>query len=694
MRTQKTPQKKLLKIKNKYLRATLLVCLIYTVFGSLWIYLSDLILSFFVKESEKFYNWSTYKGWFFMFVTTILLFVVVRSLNKELSDNEESIRNNLDNVLKTNVELKTLNSELQEKIFEVKKRETELQESDEKFRLAIQGSNDCIWDWNVVTGEFWFPKTRMLLGYDMDSMANRVEAFDSLVHPDDWEKINQAKIDFIKGKNSGYNTELRLLDSTGKYRWMMSRGQVIINEEGSILRIIGYHSDISERKNKEEEIKKIAYFDNLTKLFNKFGFSEELKKLLIDNPKMVIGLALVDIDNFKVINDSYGHEFGDLVLVEIAKRSQKSISDNVIIGRTGGDTFEVIFTELMGSNDMLDRVIHFQEMFLMPFIINSREIYITLSIGVAMYPLDGKRANDLSKCAEMAMYKAKEAGRNCFQFYRDEMREAIIRKAEIELSLRKAIDQDEFELYFQPIIDLKKGNVFALESLIRWKSNGKIINPMEFIPLAEETGLIIQIGEIVIEKVCIALEKLAQNGHDQIRVGVNFSVKQFGNWKLLDFVLDSVDKRKIDRKNFIIEVTESVALQDGKNRIEMLEAFNDAGISITLDDFGTGYSSLSYLKSLPISCVKIDKSFTNDVVNSEEDKAILAAVYLMSKKFRYFMVAEGVETHEQLKIIKELGCRFAQGYLFSTPLPFNEVLEYLTSDIVKKSIHEKTITMN
>jgi len=668
-------------IKSKYISSALITAVAYAIFGAMWIYFSDTVLSVLVADKETFGKLAVYKGWLYVLFTSILLYFLSDFLNRELKQSERSLYESLRNAEEINIELQVANTELEEKIQQLSENEIKLEENEERFKLAIQGVQDCIWDWNLETNKIWYPKTKGLLGYSQEELGDTYEVFEQLIHPDDLVKVVRKHSEFIAGIVDKYDIEYRLLNKRGKYQWTSSKAQGIRNEAGEGTRLVGSHVDIDERKKQEDKVHILAYGDLLTGLPNKGGLELAFREITQENPTSILGLIYFDLDNFKMINDSFGHEFGDLLLKGVGARISSSLNKSGVVARTGGDEFAIIIRDIIWKRDLSARVNEIMEQFIAPYKVDGREIYVTPSVGVTVYPENGLDMQMLMKCADMAMYCAKGMGKNNFQFYDEEMQNKVLKKAELEYSLRKAVEAGEFELYYQPIIDLKKGTIHAFEALIRWiRSDGEIISPLEFIPLSEETGIIHPLGDIIIEKACLALEQLREKGYEYLGIGVNFSVEQFAKRDLLEKVLGCIDKKNLRRSSFIMEITESIAMEDGKNRLEMLHRFADAGIPIAMDDFGTGYSSMSYLKILPLNCVKIDKSFTQDVVENKNDQAILEAIKVMSKGFGFYTLAEGVESMEQLQVITEKGCRFAQGYFFSRPVPLEQVFSILKKE--------------
>jgi len=396
------------------------------------------------------------------------------------------------------------------------------------------------------------------------------------------------------------------------------------------------------------------------------------------------------LDRFKNINDTVGHAVGDLLLKAVSERLQSCLGEALVISRQGGDEFTIILQDInkVETEKVAQRIIdHMAE----PFLIEENEIYISTSIGISMFPSDGNDQETLMKNADTAMYHAKEKGRNNFQFFTAKLNEVISRKMKLEKNLRKALGQKEFEVHYQPKYNIQSGSITGMEALIRWRSpEYGMISPMEFIPLAEESGLIIPLGEWILYTACAQNKKWQDEGNLSIPVAVNLSARQFQHPGFVDTVDEVLRETCLDPKYLELEITESIAMNDVRDVIAKLKSLKNLGIKISIDDFGTGYSSLSYLHKFPIDALKIDKSFINDINNDSDDTTIVKTIISMAHNLKLDVIAEGVEKVEQLWFLKKNSCDQVQGYLYSPPIPAKEFSEFLMkSNVINfaKRIH-------
>jgi diguanylate cyclase (GGDEF)-like protein len=444
-----------------------------------------------------------------------------------------------------------------------------------------------------------------------------------------------------------------------------------------------------QHKRAEDRILRMAYFDNLTSLPNRALFHDRLKQALAHAERYEVNSALmfIDLDNFKRINDTLAHRVGDLLLQGVAERlsryirtsdtvaRQKEIALTNTVARLGGDEFTVFLTEVKSMENVAKVAQRILNILSQPFQLDGHEVFTTGSIGIAMYPHDGTETDTLLKNADIAMYHAKEQGRNNFQFYKKSMNETAFDRLSMENSLRKAIERDEFLLYYQPRLDIRSGEVVALEALLRWQHPEKgIIEPADFIPIAEESGLIIPIGEWVLQSAC-AQNKIWQESdlHMRIAVSLNISGRQFTQASLIHIIEKVLADFSLDPRYLELEITESVIMQNAEVTMRMLQKLKRMGVKLSMDDFGTGYSSFNYLKQFPLDIIKIDRSFIQDVTKNREDATIVKAIIAMAQSLQLKVIAEGVETEEQLEFLRAQGCNEMQGYLLSRPVPPKEV---------------------
>lgn len=436
--------------------------------------------------------------------------------------------------------------------------------------------------------------------------------------------------------------------------------------------------DISERKKAEEKISELVYRDPLTNLPNR-RFVDNHLAMCIEQASLnnqMLAVMFIDLDRFKYVNDTLGHGIGDLLLVEAGKRMEACIDKKDMLARQGGDEFILIFPHTTHQK-VANIAKAILEKLNEPFQFDNHELFITGSIGISMYPADGKETDILIKNADTSMYRAKELGKNNYQFYTSDMNEIMAKKMQLELGLRRAIENEELELYFQPQVDMVTKEIKGVEALIRWNHPVLgMISPLEFIPLAEETGLIVPIGEWIIRSACQQAKSWADQGYANLRLGINISARQFQQVDFVETIRQIVDETNFDPYLLDLELTESI-VQDPEYAIPVMEELKKMGVRLSLDDFGTGYSSLSYLSSFPLDSLKIDKSFIKSINEEIKDKMIVKAIINLASSLNLNVIAEGVETTDQLQALDQKGCSEYQGYLFSRPLPSYELQQLL-----------------
>ncbi len=633
-------------------RSALRLAVMYLLFGLLWIVFSDNLLLFGLKylgRADQYNAFQTYKGWMFILVTAMGLFYFVNQYYEELSKSEDTLK-----------------------------------ESQKQYRLAIDGANDGIWDWNMENGYLMFSRTKRMLGYEETDLENTVEGFMKLIHPEDINSFKRTVDEYLDSKGDVWECEFRLKKKDGNLIHILSRGKAYFDEQGNPLRFSGSHTDITRIKNSEEDIYRLAYFDELTGLPNKTMFKLELQKKM-NSHRSGVGFSLIymDIDNFKNINDSMGHEIGDLLLIEISNHMRQSVSESMFVARLGGDEFGIL---LEGSKDehlgwakaVLKR---FEE----GWVARGRHYRLTASMGMVTYPEDGKDYVILMKYADIAMYGAKRDGGNKLRFFAKDMFEQFLEKIDLEKELREAVDKKEFVVYYQPKYSANSFVIKGFEALIRWnhKTEG-LVGPGRFIPLAEETGLIIPIGKQVIEKVLDFSEKLHDETAKWHDISINVSAVQFNHLDFLADLYELLDAWRGPLDKLELELTESILLQNRSDVKEKIASLKNRGIKISLDDFGTGYSALGYLHSFNIDILKIDRSFLTEICYSEREHNIVKAIIEMAHAIGLEVVAEGVERDMQASILKELGCDQIQGFLFCHPIKEDDVIELIKMGGIKE----------
>lgn len=565
---------------------------------------------------------------------------------------------------------------------------TRMREADERWRFAMEGSGDGVWDLNLQTGETEYSKRyQEMLGYVEGEVSNSHAAWIEHIHPDDQDRMKALIAQVLTNSEASYNAEYRLLCKDGSYKWIYARGMVVSRgADGKPLRLVGTHTDISDLKNAEAKVWHQANFDTLTQLPNRRLFYDrldvQLKQAKRDN--QMLALLFVDLDRFKDVNDTLGHDVGDQLLVEAARRIKIAVRESDTVARLGGDEFTVTLTEQHESSDIAAVAQKIIDLLSQPFNLGDVETFLSASVGIAMYPGDALTVNELVKNADQAMYAAKAAGRKGFQFFTQTMQDLAIDRMSLAGDLRRALAAEQFEVHYQPIVAFGNAAVSKAEALIRWRHPKRgLVSPAEFIPIAEEIGAIHEIGDWVFSQAAKQVEKWQSLYGSEFQISVNKSPVQFsgdqpgrGQW------LEQLHTMGLAGKSIVVEITEGVLMNSNEKVTTSLMEFRDAGIQVAIDDFGTGYSSLSYLKKFDIDYLKIDQSFVQNLTSVSADLALCEAIIVMAHKLGLKVIAEGVETDLQRDLLRGVGCDFWQGYLFSRPLPAQAFEELLAQPTV------------
>ncbi|MDA3812096.1 MAG: EAL domain-containing protein [Spirochaetaceae bacterium] len=472
-------------------------------------------------------------------------------------------------------------------------------------------------------------------------------------------------------KNNQWSGEIwnRKKDGTAYPEWLSI--SAIHNDEGITTNYISVFHDISEKKMNEEKMLFLAFHDPLTKLPNRRLFYDRLN-IAIESAKRsgkLVALFYLDIDNFKDINDTYGHPFGDELLCTVKNLINSICRKSDTLARYGGDEFVIVLNNIITSMEAVDFSERLINLFKNPVTVFNESIFTSISVGVTMFPIDGEDIVTLEKNADLALYKAKRAGKNQTYHYQEELKDLVLKKTRIQNGLRTSIDTFEsFSLLYQPKIDIKNNKIHGVEALLRWQLEGVAISPDDFIPIAEETNLIIPLGRWIIRKAISDIMLLHQSGFSDLILSINLSSRQFNDEHMFDIIDEVLIDTGFDKSKLMFEITETTSVNDVESSVKIMEEFYNRGIALSLDDFGTGYSSLSYLKKFALTELKIDKSFIQDIPQDQNDVAICKTIINMAKSLNFNVVAEGVETQEQLDFLKENGCYIIQGYLFFKPM--------------------------
>jgi len=550
--------------------------------------------------------------------------------------------------------------------------EKALRESEQRFDMAMDVVNDGIWDWHLEDSTVLFDsRYYTMAGYEPGAFPCTFDEWFKRVHTEDIKQAEEAVQQYLSGQNQSFDVEFRFLRQDGEYMWMRGRGKIVERDEaGKPLRFVGTHSDITLLKEHEGQILHQAHYDALTGLPNRFLTLDRLTQLVKDAERndSQVAVLFTDLDDFKKVNDTLGHEIGDKLLVETAERLSHAVRSRDTVGRLGGDEFIILMGGVADASDTLPIAENVLNRLRDSFHIEGRELILSGSVGIALYPQDGLTPSNLLRNADSAMYHAKDLGRNTYSFFTQAMNEEVSRRLEIEEQIHGALGRGEFSVLYQPKIDVQSKNVIGAEALLRWKNPALgMVSPIEFIPIAEQTGLIVSIGQFVLAE-ALAQAAIWQKQHTDFQMAVNLSPVQFRDPDLVAIVERHIKQYGVDSQTLELEITEGVLMSGHSYIDEALSGLKQLGVSIAMDDFGTGYSSLGYLRNYPFDILKIDKSFIRDITLDPADKELINAAVAMAHGLKLKVVAEGVETEEQHEYLKSIGCDFAQGFLFSKPV--------------------------
>lgn len=578
--------------------------------------------------------------------------------------------------------------------------ERQLLDADTRWKYAVDEHNQGLWDWNVANNHLYFSGTWInQVGYKRNDLRPEIGQWYALVHPKNRKRVRQAALDHYNGLTDVLDVEFQLKHLNGSYIWFHARGKAVTRtESGEPIRVIGTMADISEDKIKEAKIEYLAYHDHLTALPNRKRLKEAVTiRLAIAKRYEQHGAMLhLDLDGFKLVNDSLGHHNGDLLLKKIAERLEGCIRSGDLLVRLGGDEFAVLLGQqcddrreianhaLNLSRKILDSISYSVD-------IDGQAITSGASIGIAIFPNDGSNYDELLKHSDAAMYRAKEKGRNGFHFYENELEADLQRKLSLQNRLRTAIHNNELVLYYQPKVRVSDGKIIGAEALVRWQSENRMIPPDEFIQTAEETGLIVPLGDWVLNN---AIEQMSIWAEDDCfseldHIAINVSPQQIEDPLLPNRIRLFLNRCPELAEKIEIEMTESAFIQNPETAKKRLLQIKNLGLRLAIDDFGTGYSALSYLKDLPFDVLKIDRVFINDINKSEKEPALTNAIISMGKALNLDIVAEGVENQGQLDYLKKYDCDYIQGYFYSPPIPADQFWKLFTDSIETKQSYSQ-----
>jgi diguanylate cyclase (GGDEF)-like protein/PAS domain S-box-containing protein len=571
-------------------------------------------------------------------------------------------------------------------VSERRQAEEALRASEERYALAARSVNDGLWDWNLKTNEVYFSsRWKSMLGYEDGEVGTDPDEWFKRVHPDDIGKMRAALDEHLAGRTPVFESEHRMRHKDRGYRWVLSRGVAVRNGDSKVYRMVGAQTDTTQRKLAEEQLIHDALYDPLTGLPNRTLFLDRLGHR-IDHARRrkdpLFAVLFLDLDRFKVVNDSLGHLHGDELLVEAARRLEHSVRPSDTVARLGGDEFAILLEEVSDVQGAVHVAERIQAALKVPVRLGGQEIVPSASIGIALSESGYEKAEDVLRDADTAMYRAKSLGRTRHEVFDRAMHAHAVVLLQLESELRQAIERQEFQVYYMPIVSLGEGRIGGFEALIRWKHPERgMVSPFDFIGVAEDAGLIIGIDRLVLRQACRQLKQW-QEKYDMpgLYVSVNLSGKQFRHNDLVEQVEWALKDTGLNGQSLAVEITENVLIESTDAARSMLGRMRQMGIQLYLDDFGTGYSSLSYLQRFPIDTVKIDRSFVGRMGGKKEGQEIIRAIVTLAQNLGLKVVAEGVETTSQLAILRALKCGYGQGFLFGKPMPAEEAAVFLAEE--------------
>lgn len=550
-----------------------------------------------------------------------------------------------------------------------------LSQNEERYSLAMRASNDGLWDWDLKTNKIYYSdRWKEMLGFNNDEISDTPDEWLSRIHQEDHDRVRASIDAYLEGTTSNFEIEYRIRHFSDNYLWMMAKGLAIRTSSGRATRFAGSQTDVSERKSNEEQMIYDALHDTLTSIPNRTLLLDRIRQSLVRRkryPKTSFAIIFIDLDRFRLVNESLGHIHGDELLQLISARLKETIPIGDTVARLGGDEFSVLLQDIDSVRDVEVIAKDIQNSFSKPFFLGDKEVFASASMGIAHSDNNYKTPEEILRDSELAMYRAKRGGKSQSIVFQPQFRQSSLSPIDLDTDLRRALDRDEMELHYQPIISMRDRTISGFEALLRWSHRSRgVISPNEFIPLAEETGLIYDLGQWVLGKACkqIAAWNKSKEKEDQLEISINLSSRQFSDPNLVEGIVENIEKSGFDAEFLKIEITESALMQNAQRSVSMLNQLKDLNIKVCVDDFGTGYSSLSYLHTFPIDTLKIDRSFVHDMSRNFRNMEIIRTIIMLAHNLKLDVIAEGVETGEQDAQLSALGCKFAQGFYFSRPI--------------------------
>jgi diguanylate cyclase (GGDEF)-like protein/PAS domain S-box-containing protein len=564
--------------------------------------------------------------------------------------------------------------------------EEALRESEERYALAVSGANDGIWDWNLRTGTLYrSSRWWAMLGYEEASTKTGPDDWFDRVHPEDVEKLRAALDVHFHGPDDHFEFEHRIMAQDGQERWVLTRGCVVRDAEGRVVRMAGSQTDFTARKLAEQQLLYDAFHDGLTGLPNRALFLDRLGVAIAAgrrNNAHSFAVLFLDIDRFKTINDSLGHAAGDTLLIETARRLERLMRRGDTVARLGGDEFAILINNIDELSDAIHMAKRAQDALAEPFETEDQQIYVTASIGVALPESSEQTPEGILRDADIAMYRAKAAGRAQYQVFDEDMHRSAVRLLTLETQLRRAVENNEFVLHYQPIISLGIGRIVGFEALVRWRHPERgLVPPASFIAVAEETGLIVPLGWWVLRKACLTGRQWQYRfpADPQLFMSVNVSGKMLTQADASEQVVAILNETGLPANSLRLEVTESMLMEHSDEALAMLAELRTLGIKLSIDDFGTGYSSLSYLQRFRYDSLKIDRSFVARIGQTDDSHTIVETILALASSLGIGVIAEGIETADQVNQLRQMHCPHGQGFWFAHPVDAQAATELLLS---------------
>ncbi len=620
-----------------------------------------------------------------------VLSVTNRKTETPFKEKDELVLNSLADYAAVALENADLYQQARQEISERQRVEDALRESEERYSLAVRAANDGLWDWNLKNNQIYYsPRWKHMLGYSDQEISDNPSEWLNRVHPEDIQKLKTNISAHIKGLSAHFECEYKIMHANGSYRWMLSRGMAVIGNDKTAQRLAGSQTDITLRRQAEIKLLHDAFHDALTELPNRSLFIDRLEHVIERNRRdnsRLYAVLFLDLDRFKDVNDSLGHLTGDQLLVATAHLLQSILRPTDTVARFGGDEFVILLEDIKDVSDVTRVADRIQKKLMLAALLPNHTIFMSASMGIVLSATGYNRPEDVLRDADTAMYRAKESGRSRYEIFDSAMRDQIMLRLEIESALRQAIEKEELDVYYQPIVDVKTGRIVWFEALIRWKHPTRgLLLPGSFLSLADETGLIIQIDRFVLRKATAQLvqwQKLFPED-PPLGVSVNMSGKHITQPDFVEYIVQTIQQTGLGAASLNLEITENAVMGNNEIIHDILDQLKKYGIQVQIDDFGVGYSSLNYLSHNSIKVLKIDRSYISKIQDPDYLK-IVQAIIKLTHGLGLVVVAEGVETKEQLAQLNLLDCEFIQGKLISMPTDDHAILNLLKKE--HKAIH-------